>query len=59
MKRQKKIPWFYEALGLNGMTIKILEQKQAGQISEEELRAKLDEIKKHLEAFRSKYCEEE
>jgi hypothetical protein len=37
------------------MTIKILDQKQAGEISEDEYKAKLGEMKKHLAAFGSKY----
>ena len=40
------------------MTIKILDQKQAGEISEDEYKAKLGEMKKHLAAFGSKYSRE-
>lgn len=40
------------------MTIKILDQKQAGEISEDEYKAKLGEMKKRLAAFGSKYSRE-
>jgi hypothetical protein len=55
MKRQKKLAMIYQMSALCGMTIKILDQKQAGEISEDEYKAKLGEMKKHLAAFGSKY----
>ena len=48
----------YQMSALCGMTIKILDQKQAGEISEDEYKAKLGEMKKHLVAFGSKYSRE-
>ena len=47
MKRQKKLATIYQMSALCGMTIKILDRKQAGEISEDEYKAKLGEMKKH------------
>jgi hypothetical protein len=58
MKRQKKLAMIYQMSALCGMTIKILDQNQAGEISEDEYKAKLGEMKKHLAAFGSKYSRE-
>ena len=55
MKRQKRLAMIYEMSALCGITIKIIDQKQAGEISEDEFKSKLGEMKKHLAAFGSKY----